>query len=51
LAYNSFSRRNRIWLAQLDGFAHDLYTLVTVGEKANGAAGSDTRQTVAAQKG
>jgi len=36
LAYNSFSRRNRIWLARLDGFAHDLYTLITVGEKANG---------------
>jgi len=36
LAYNSFSRRNRIWLARLDGFAHDLYTLVTVGEKTNG---------------
>ena len=35
LAYNSFSRRNRIWLARLDGFAHDLYTLVTVGEKTN----------------
>jgi biopolymer transport protein ExbB len=37
LAYNSFSRRNRIWLARLDGFAHDLYTLVTVGEKTDGA--------------
>ncbi len=36
LAYNSFNRRNRIWLARLDGFAHDLYTLVTVGEKTNG---------------
>ena len=36
LAYNSFSRRNRIWLARLDGFAHDLYTLVTVGETTNG---------------
>ena len=35
LAYNSFNRRNRIWLAQLDGFAHDLYTLVTVGEKSS----------------
>jgi biopolymer transport protein ExbB len=33
LAYNSFSRRNRIWLARLDGFAHDLYTLITFGEK------------------
>jgi len=33
LAYNSFTRRNRIWLAQLDNFAHDLYALVTVGDK------------------
>ncbi|MBI4829065.1 MAG: MotA/TolQ/ExbB proton channel family protein [Nitrospinae bacterium] len=30
LAYNTFNRGNRIWLARLDGFAHDLYTLVTV---------------------
>jgi biopolymer transport protein ExbB len=51
LAYNSFNRRNRIWLAQLDGFAHDLYTLVTVGEKANSAAGFEARQPDAAQKG
>lgn len=36
LAYNSFSRSNRIWLAQMDGFARDLYTLVTVGLFANG---------------
>ena len=35
LAYNSFSRRNRLWLAKLDGFAHDLFTLVTIGEKAD----------------
>ena len=33
LAYNALTRRNRIWLAQLDNFAHDLYTLVTVGDK------------------
>lgn len=33
LAYNSFTRRNRLWLAQLDNFAHDLYALVTVGDK------------------
>ena len=33
LAYNSFTRRNRLWLAQLDNFAHDLYVLVTVGDK------------------
>ncbi len=50
LAYNSFNRRNRIWLAQLDGFAHDLYTLVTVGEKANSAGGFEARQPAAAQK-
>jgi biopolymer transport protein ExbB len=36
LAFNSFSRHNRIWLARLDGFAHDLYNLVTVGEKTDG---------------
>jgi biopolymer transport protein ExbB len=50
LAFNSFNRRNRIWLSQLDGFAHDLYTLVTVGEKANGAAGFEVRQPDASQK-
>ena len=33
LAYNAFTRRNRIWLAKLDNFAHDLYVLATVGEK------------------
>ena len=33
LAYNAFTRSNRIWLAKLDNFAHDLYALVTVGEK------------------
>jgi biopolymer transport protein ExbB len=45
LAFNSFNRRNRIWMARLDGFAHDLYTLVTVGEKAGCDAPSDSRQT------
>jgi len=34
LAYNAFSRRNRIWLSKLDAFAHDLYVLITVGSKA-----------------
>ncbi|MFA6920317.1 MAG: MotA/TolQ/ExbB proton channel family protein [Gallionella sp.] len=33
LAYNSFTRRNRIWLAKLDAFAHDLYVLMTIGDK------------------
>ncbi|GKS69267.1 outer membrane transport energization protein ExbB [Nitrosomonas sp. PY1] len=30
LAYNAFVRRNRIWLARLEAFAHDLFTLITV---------------------
>ncbi len=34
LAYNAFNRRNRIWLARLDAFAHDLYVLTTVGAPA-----------------
>lgn len=33
LAYNAFTRRNRLWLAQLDNFAHDLYALLTIGDK------------------
>lgn len=33
LAYNAFVRRNRIWLARLEAFAHDLFTLVTVGDE------------------
>lgn len=36
LAYNAFVRRNRIWLARLDAFAHDLFVLITIGN------GSDT---------
>ncbi|MBI5752320.1 MAG: MotA/TolQ/ExbB proton channel family protein [Hydrogenophilales bacterium] len=43
LAYNAFNRRNRIWLAKLDAFAHDLYALTTVGAKTNSSAG-DARQ-------
>lgn len=43
-AYNAFNRRNRIWLARLDAFAHDLFVLLTVGnndsdkKSLNGAA-------------
>ncbi|HET6465211.1 MAG TPA: MotA/TolQ/ExbB proton channel family protein [Nitrospiria bacterium] len=47
LAYNSFARRNRLWLAKLDAFAHDLYVLITVG--ANPAAPSVYRSTPAAE--
>ncbi|HOI50985.1 MAG TPA: MotA/TolQ/ExbB proton channel family protein [Azonexus sp.] len=38
LAYNAFSRRNRLWLARLEGFAHDLYVLLTVKNEAAGGA-------------
>jgi biopolymer transport protein ExbB len=30
LAYNAFNRRNRLWLARLEAFGHDLYVLLTV---------------------
>ncbi len=50
LAYNAFNRRNRIWLARLDAFAHDLYTLATVGAKANSSAGEAHPPRVAAAR-
>jgi len=31
LAYNGFVRANRLVLAQLDAFAHDLYAVLTTG--------------------
>ena len=34
LAYNAFNRRNRMWMARLDAFAHDLLTLATLGTHA-----------------
>lgn len=38
LAYNGFTRRNRVWLARLDAFAYDLYALLTLGERAGSPA-------------
>lgn len=38
LAYNAFVRLNRVYLAQLDAFAHDLFTFLTTGQQvADGA--------------
>jgi biopolymer transport protein ExbB len=34
LAYNAFVRRNRMLLAELDGFAHDIFTFVSTGARA-----------------
>ena len=50
LAYNAFNRRNRIWLAKLDAFAHDLYALMTVGAKSNSSAGEVRQLRTAAQR-
>ncbi|MGB6241751.1 MAG: MotA/TolQ/ExbB proton channel family protein [Castellaniella sp.] len=33
LAYNAFVRLNRVYLAQLDAFAHDLFTFLTTGQQ------------------
>lgn len=35
LAYNAFVRINRVYLARLDAFAHDLFTFLTTGQPVN----------------
>ncbi|MEZ5728725.1 MAG: MotA/TolQ/ExbB proton channel family protein [Burkholderiaceae bacterium] len=40
LAYNAFTRINRVALAELDGFAHDLLALLTTGARL-GEGGAD----------
>ena len=47
LAYNAFVRRNRIWLARLEAFAHDLFVLITVGDsdESNSSAKSSSAPT------
>ena len=37
-AYNAFNRRNRMWLAKLDAFAHDLFVMLTVSNSENNQA-------------
>ena len=32
LAYNAFVRMNRVYLAELDGFAHDVFALLSTGQ-------------------
>ncbi|MCX7673187.1 MAG: MotA/TolQ/ExbB proton channel family protein [Thiobacillaceae bacterium] len=39
LAYNAFTRANRMILAELDGFAHDLFAFLSTGSRAEPAAG------------
>ena len=50
LAYNAFTRGNRILLARLDAFAHDLFALITVGAKANSSAGETRTLRVVGQR-
>lgn len=39
LAYNGFVRTNRVYLAQLDAFAHDLFTFLTTGQPVSDSNG------------
>ena len=41
LAYNGFSRSNRLIQAKLDSFAHDLYAFLTTGAQVGKAQGDD----------
>ena len=43
LAYNAFTRVNRLALAELDGFAHDLLALITTGRRVTDGAGDALR--------
>jgi len=40
LAYNGFVRSNRVYLADLDAFAHDLFTFLSTGQQVNERNGS-----------
>ena len=51
LAYNGFVRGNRVYLARLDAFAHDLFTFLSTGQQAFEASGKVRRVTLAATKG
>ena len=45
LAYNAFTRANRLVLSELDGFAHDVHAFLTTGGRLDG--GSASRNEVA----
>lgn len=50
LAYNGFVRGNRVYLAQLDAFAHDLFTFLSTGQQVSDSRSNVRRVTVAASK-
>jgi biopolymer transport protein ExbB len=46
LAYNAFTRTNRVVMAELDGFAHDLHALVTTGQRLESGTSDGLRSPV-----
>ncbi len=46
LAYNGFVRSNRVYLARLDAFAHDLFTFLSTGQQVVDSNGKDAVRTV-----
>src|SRR3546814_5154102 len=50
LAYNGFVRGNRVYLARLDAFAHDLFTFLSTGQQAFESSGKVRHVTLAATK-
>jgi biopolymer transport protein ExbB len=50
LAYNGFVRGNRVYLARLDAFAHDLFTFLSTGQQAFESSGRVRRVALATAK-
>jgi len=51
LAYNGFVRSNRVTLARLDAFAHDLFTFLSTGQPVNESDSPLRRVSLAASSG
>ena len=51
LAYNAFVRANRLVLARLDAFAHDLFAVITTGASVGETAAAAPLKPVLARKG
>lgn len=51
LAYNAFVRSNRLVLAQLDSFAHDLFSFLTTGSHVNDVAATPALKPLAVAGG
>jgi len=51
LAYNGFVRSNRVYLARLDAFAHDLFTFLSTGQQVNESSQRTRRAQVSPVKG